>query len=160
MGKRYEISLNSSDMFRFQLQHAFTSFQGLLTVALSLVGLVLLITKWELLGPTYQILLIIVALYGPVLEPVRLFFRSRKQASQPMFTKPIGYEFEEEGVILTQDEERVVIPWAAVYKVVRAKDALYMYVNRVRGYILPDECLEGDKKAIADYIDARKGAGR
>ncbi|MBQ9593908.1 MAG: YcxB family protein, partial [Lachnospiraceae bacterium] len=70
----------------------------------------------------------------------------------PTLAKAIGYEFEEEGVILSQDTDRVVIPWERVSKIIPTRSAIYMYLDKVRGYILPVRNLQGDEQKIAEYM--------
>ncbi|MBR0153462.1 MAG: YcxB family protein [Lachnospiraceae bacterium] len=152
MGKRYEIQLTRGDMFRFQLRHTYTSIAGIVTVLLSLAGVYMLVSKWNVATDTYKIALLFVALYAPVVEPVRLFLRAAQQVKSPTLAKAIGYEFEEEGVILSQDTDRVVIPWERVSKIIPTRSAIYMYLDKVRGYILPVRNLQGDEQKIVEYM--------
>ena len=160
MGKKYEIKLKTGDMYRFLMRHTYTSVSGILSLVLSLLALYLVIVRWNDMDETYQALLIIVAAYGPVFQPIWLYNRAKKQMAAPAFAKPICYQFEEEGVIVSQDEEEGVIPWTAVRKVVRTKKYIYMYLDKKRCYIYPREQMQGDADAVADYIDAKKGVGR
>ncbi|MBR1759362.1 MAG: YcxB family protein [Lachnospiraceae bacterium] len=160
MGKKYEVQLTAGDMLRFQLRHAYTSIAGIITIAMSLIGLYMLITMWGQFNDTYRLALIFVALYAPVVEPLRLYLRARKQIKAAQLSKAIDYEFEEEGVIITQEDVRVPIPWSAVKKLKQTKAAIYMYLDSMRCYIFPNRFLDGDEAAIAAYIKAHMGASK
>ena len=58
-----------------------------------------------------------------------------------MFQKPLEYEFTEEGITVRQDEMEATTKWDEIAKAVGTNQSVILYLNRVRAWIFPKECM-------------------
>ncbi|WP_167957831.1 YcxB family protein [Anaerosporobacter faecicola] len=148
-----KIELKVSDMYEFLLRHAYTSVAGLVGVGISLVALVSFFIG---LGKsdTYQnILLLVIASLFTIINPIQLRMKARQQVSlNPMFKIPLDYEFDQEQIVVRQNDQHAELSWNDMYKVVETKNLIILYFSKVTGYILPKSQMNGQEQELVQLI--------
>ncbi len=140
MDLQFDIKLNSDDMYRFNMYHAYTSFQGWgsLLLGLLVVGIIAFSGDFHDLataGP-YLLIAAIFLLY----VPISLKTRSKRQIlTSDVLKNVLHFSFGDDGITVTSDanDEEALLPWDCIYKVVQTKHNLLIYSNRVNAYIIP-----------------------
>ncbi len=63
-------------------------------------------------------------------NPIMLYTKARKQVKKtPSFQKPIGYELNDEGIVVRQDDQEMVMPWDGVAKVKTTSMSIIVYFS-------------------------------
>lgn len=148
-------------MYRFNMYHAYTSAQGILSLALGIVVLGIIafsgdFNDLESAGP-YLLMALIFLLY----IPMSLWIRSKRQIRTSETLKDIlHFELRDEGICVRtrNGEEEALLPWDSIYKAVTTRHNLLIYSNRVNAYVIPKDqvagCFDGICGALREHCEA------
>ena len=93
-------------------------------------------------------MLVLIALLFTVINPIYLLYKAAKQVKlTPMFLKPLNYVVNEQGILVSQETEKLLTEWEEVIKVTETKQAYYIYLSLTRSFLFPKEAL-GDQEQI------------
>ena len=142
MSVKFNVKMTEEYMYDFMLYHNYTHFSGLLggIVGVLAVGMAIL---GFVNGDTQRAgICIIVALLFLVVTPRTTKQRAKIQVqNSKMFQKPLEYEFNEEGIVVRQDEVEAFTTWEECSKAVSTQKSVIVYVTRVRALIFPKACM-------------------
>ncbi len=170
--KKLDISIDADDMYRFQMYHIYHSGQGILSIVLGILSIVVAIAAPIMAPDRIQTLDIVfyagVGIVFLAYYPVAL----KKKAPQliknsPTLSHPLHYTFDEKGITVLADEEadlpegedKAFLPWESIYKAVSTKEQLLIYSNKINAYILPLAQIEGYdeiKKLIVSKVPSHR----
>ena len=117
-----------------------------------------------LLGSCFGALLVVIglmkaqwiyAIAGMILLlylPWTLFIRSRKQALNPAFSKPLHYVLDEEGITVSQDGVEQKQAWEDMVKAVSTGKSIIVYTSKINATIFPKRELGDQKAAVIEMI--------
>ncbi len=150
----FSTKITEQDLFRFNIHHAYTSMQGIFSIIVSLLLIVVWGMRFDGLSPLYQILYPLVAILFCLYIPMTLKIRVKNQMTQDVFMHPLNYELKDKCITISSPsvDEPADLPWEYVYKVVRWKEYLLIYSNRVNAYIIPVEDIENQYDSIVTFI--------
>lgn len=153
---KYTIQISGDDLFRFNMKHRYSSFQGMLQIVLYvlavLLGIYSLILKTS--SPAYSIMMFALAAFG-IAEPFMLKKRCANAVKQH-FATPIVYEFTEKGIALTQGEAHQTHAWKNVLKVTDTKSLILVYMDKIHALILPKNQLNGEAEELKRFIQEHR----
>jgi hypothetical protein len=158
---KFDVKIRTRDMFQFMIYHTYSSFSGKIGIFLSVAAIILCIYTFGKVDATRTVLLLLIGLLFTVINPVLLYTRSKKQIlMNPMYKKPLSYTLNEEGITVSQDEEKSEMKWENVAKAVSTRDCLIIYVNQINAFILPIECIGAEYdnvvKLIGQKVDKKR----
>ena len=84
--------------------------------------------------------------------PVTLFLRSRQQALNPQFKKPLHYRLDDEGITVSQGEAAQSQEWDKMVKAVSTPRSIIVYTSRVNATIFPRRELGDRQAALIEVI--------
>ncbi len=155
------VRLSADDMFRFLMRHAYFGLSGVFGLLISVASVVVLCTGATKDNTLGTVLLIVAALMFTVINPVSIFFRSRKQAKAlDEDGAPYIYTIGDAGIKVTRLDESVPLHWENIAKVSEGKTSIYMYLEARRAFVLPKECLTGKEERLKGFIRKYVPAGR
>lgn len=138
MPVEFDVKLTAKDMFRFNMYHTYTSFQGIITVFLGVCMLALGIMS---AGKADTLYVLLYFLFGVVFlchTPFNLYASSKlRMAKSDTLSETMHYSFDEEGIEVSIGTEKAKMMWKQVYKIVQTKTNLLVYSSRRNAYILP-----------------------
>ncbi len=150
----FDVRMTPSDLYDFNLHHAFTGASGILAEAIGAVGLILgLATK--------NIPMVIIGAILLVYLPITLYLKVRQTfLISPVFKEPLHYVLDEEGLTVTQGEVTNTAKWEDVARVESTGRSIFVYTSRVNASILPREQM-GDKmipaiQCISTHVEPKK----
>ncbi len=147
---KIEVQMTTKIMYNYVLQHTYTSIGGILGMVLGIVCL-FWGTQRLLVGELTQVVLalLFVGIMFVFVNPIMLWNKSRKQVKRtPSFQKPISYQLDEEGITVSQEDQKTQLTWDKIMKVTATNMSVIIYFSRMRAFILP-------KSAFGDnYTDA------
>ncbi|WP_333651841.1 YcxB family protein [Lacrimispora sp.] len=147
-----EIKLTAKDLWKFSLYHAYWGSKGIFSAIFSLAAAYLLITAWSTSTVAYRIMLLVSALIFTVWQPLLLYYRSVKQAKNPRIQNGMTLSFDEDGFLVSQGEESLLLNWENVKRGVRIGDMIILYMDQIRAYLLTDGCMAEKKAEITELI--------
>lgn len=149
----FQYQTKVSDMYRFLMHHAYVGVSGIINLLISAGALALLFAGAGGGQAFSNLMLILIASLFTIINPILLYYKAAKQVKlTPMFQKPIDYYINEEGILVSQGEEKLLINWTDIWKAVETKQAFYFYLSMRGAYILPKEAFMGQVDAVRKLV--------
>lgn len=151
---KFSTKITEDDLYKYNMHYAYTHNQGILSVILFVLLIVVWILRFPELRLVYQVMYPAVALVFLIYIPMSLKLRSKTQMSQEVFQYPLTYEFMDTGIVITSPttDEPAELPWEYIYKISTWKNYLLIYSNRINAYIIPMEDISDDYEQIKEYV--------
>lgn len=139
MNIKIEVLMTAKIMYNYVLQHTYTSIGGILGVVFGIVSGVWGVEKFLSDGLSeVSAALVVLCFMFIVVNPIMLWSKARKQVKHtPAFQKPICYELNDTGIVVSQDGQENTMPWEQVMKVTATNMSVIIYFSRMRAFILP-----------------------
>lgn len=135
---RFQVDLSVSELYVFSMRHTYFSASGVFGLLLSFGSLAACALRYESLDGTTRLALIIIGLLFTVVQPVMLYSKAFMQRLRNKdINATLQYCVSEEGIVVSQGEQQVQVPWWDVRKMVQGKNAVYLYMSPVRAFIFP-----------------------
>lgn len=151
----FSVQMTTKEVFRFSLHHSYFKWSGLVGLLMSVSAIVILLFTFSQLGDREKAVLIIVALWFTVLEPLTLWTRARGQAKRnPAYKKPLVYSLDESGITVAQDEQRQSVEWKQLFKIVETSSQYLVYSSRIYAFVFPKESM-GEQSGDIERFMAR-----
>ena len=140
-----DIRINAGDLYDYLLAHTYASPSGLIGAVCGalLVVIAFMRGQWAFLVAGAIILAYL---------PVTLFLRSRQQALNPQFKKPLHYRLDDEGITVSQGEAAQSQEWDKMVKAVSTPRSIIIYTSRVNATIFPRRELGDRQAALIEVI--------
>ncbi len=135
---RFSVQVKVKDVFLFLLQHSYRGITMIANTLVTVAAVYLFVTSFENGSPIKLFALAFLALLFPVIQPLMLYNRARKQvAKNPAFAKPIDYALSDEGITMSQGEESQSFAWGDVFQIKELGKVMFVYTGRVYACIWP-----------------------
>lgn len=145
----FDIKITDKDMYRFNMHHAYTGFQGIFATLIGIAVLVVAFLTRGKVDMAYTLLYILFGVIFLVYTPVSLKLRSKRQMlMSPVLKENLHYKVNEEGIHVSVGEQTADLAWNMIYKMVSTKSNVLIYSSRVNAYVLPLEQLGGRYEAV------------
>lgn len=152
---KFDITLTTKDMYRFNLYQTYTGFQGWFSVAVSIFAFAMGVSTFGEVSAARTALYFVFGILLLVYLPLTLYVRSKHNiAVSEVLKYPLHFSVGEDGFTVSQKEESANLPWEQIYKMVATKSNVLVYSSRINAYVIPREQL-GDA-----YGELAKLAGR
>ena len=137
-----DIKMTFDDMYRFNLYHVYHNSQGILSIVLAVMLVLISILTWGESNMAYNVLYLLAAVMLIIYVPLNLRSRVKKQMnSTDAYQKPIHYTFDESGITTSFADQSVTMPWKQLYKIVSTKRMVLLYGGRIRANVIPRDQL-------------------
>jgi len=161
---KFSVQITVKDMFLFLLQHSYRGVTLLADAIVTFGAIGLLIAGFGEGDPVKIGALVFVALLFPVVHPLQLYFKARKQVKKnDVFKKPLDYALTDEGITLSQGAEAQSFTWEDVYQLREYKSQILVYTGRVYACIWPkcalSECENEVREMFRKHL-SEKVAGK
>ncbi len=145
---KFSVQMTIKTMYSFLMYHGYHGFAGIANLILSGGAIGLLIAGVGKGDSFARLMLVLIALLFTVINPIYLLYKAAKQVKlTPMFLKPLNYVVNEQGILVSQETEKLLTEWEEVIKVTETKQAYYIYLSLTRSFLFPKEAL-GDQEQI------------
>lgn len=151
----YDIQLNTTDIWWFSLYHSNRGFMGIFNLLFTVTAVYSLIVGFTSLSLTQKAIFCIMALLFSVIQPLILYMKARKQAKSDTIKKGIHIDICEEGIVVSQEENKAEFAWENVFKVMPRGKMIILYIDTVRGYILPQRDIKEDREEILAFLSGK-----
>ena len=150
---KFSVQITVKDMFLFLLHHSYRGVSLLMDAIVTFGALGLLLAGFGEGDPVKIGALIFVALLFPVVHPLQLYFKAKKQVKKnDVFKMPLDYMLNDEGITLSQGAEAQSFSWADVYQIREYKTQILVYTGRVYACIWPKHALSECENEIRELF--------
>jgi len=140
-----DVRIKAGDLYDYLLMHTYNGPSGLLGSCFGALLVVIGAMKaewiWVIAGGVLLVYL-----------PWTLFLRSRKQALNPAFQKPLHYVLDEEGITVSQEDVEQKQGWENMVKAVSTSKSIIVYTSAINATIFPKRELGDQKAALIQII--------
>lgn len=134
----FDIKITDKDMYRFNMFHAYTGFQGIFATIIGVAVIVVAIVTLGEVTPLYSFLYFLLGAVFLIYVPVSLKMRSKRQILlSPVLKETLHYTVDEAGVHVKVQEQNADLEWNMIYKMITTKSNLLIYSTRVNAYVIP-----------------------
>ena len=149
MEMELDVQVTKKDLYDYQLYHAYTSPSGLFG---TIVGCLFVVGFFNTGTPLYLVIGAFIILYFPW----TLHIKAASQAQSPVFKKPLHYRLSEEGLEVSTEEEKQLVPWESITKASATGKTIMLYTSKVNAFLFPKRVL-GEKcgefvKIVSRYV--------
>lgn len=155
MSLKLDVKMDMKSLSGFLLYHNYVRVAGGFSVLISLGALAGLIVKWDVWMASQKVMLVILALLFTVIQPLMLLYRGSRRLQSEDYQKPFHYEFNEDGIVISQGDLRQESAWRDVRKIVYRKNAIYVYMSTVSAFVLPREQCDGRFEELISLMKER-----
>lgn len=149
----FSVQMTTQEVFRFSLHHSYFKWSGVLGVLMSLVSLFIFIFCFQDLGDQNKAVLLIVALWFTVLEPITIYSRAKGQAKRnSTYKKPLVYTLNQDGITVSQEEQSQSVEWKQLMKVVETSSQYLIYSSKVHAFVFPKAAMGTQREGIEKLI--------
>lgn len=153
MEMEFDVQITKKDLYDYQLYYAYTSPSGLFG---TIVGCLFLVAFLNTGTPLYLIVGAFIILYFPW----TLHIKAASQAKTPVFQKPLHYRLSEEGLEISTEEEKQLVPWDSITKASSTGKTVLLYTSKVNAFLFPKREL-GERRGefvqiISRYVAPEK----
>lgn len=140
----FSVQMTEKEVYRYTLYHVYHSFSGVFGLCLSMIAIVNLVMNFNEMSDQAKTIMIIIALWSTVLDPLVMKSRCKSQFKRnAVYQNPLQYCIDEKGVTVSQNEESQTLSWDKLLKVVETRTQFLVYSSRVHAFIFPKSMMKG-----------------
>lgn len=135
-----DVKIGTKDLYDYMLRHSYNSPAGLIGSCAGALFIVLAVMSQRWAFIVFGIILLLYL-------PFTLFAKSNQQVLlNPSFQNPLHYLLDDEGITISQGEDKVQYLWADCPKAVSTGRSIIVYTSPINATIFPRAQM-GDKSA-------------
>lgn len=153
MPLEFDINLTEKDIFRFNMYHTYTGFHGIASILLAIGSFACAVKTFGTVSTGYTILYFVFGIILLIYMPLSLYTNSKRQVMMSeAFQHALHFSINEQGITITQGEEKAELAWNQIYKVVETKSNILIYSTRKHAFVLPQEMIKKEHDALIDCM--------
>lgn len=135
----FDIKLTAKDLYKFNISQAYKGMQGSLSIILPLLVFAYAVSTYGEVSIGSTLVYVGLGILFLVYVPISLWLRVKKTItdSNNALSKTLHYDFTEEDIRVSVEEEKVVFQWENIFQLKSTSDLVLVYTNRINAYILP-----------------------
>ena len=87
-----------------------------------------------------------------IIQPVTLYLKSAKQARTEAIRAGLLMEINDEGIVVSSKGESIDFKWESGFRSRILPGIIIIYVDAIRGYLLPDRYTKENKEKIVSIL--------
>lgn len=145
-----DIKLEPKHLFRFNMNQTYKGMQGILSVILPIFIFAYAVMSIGKVDVIYTALYFVLGIVFLVYVPASLWKRSKTVVndSNNALSKTVHYEFEEDAIKVSVEDESVEFKWENIYILRTSGDLILLFTNRINAYILPIDQVKDEYEAL------------
>ncbi len=157
MSITFDIKITAKDLFNFNIRQAYKGMQGFLSILLPLLAFAYAVTSIGQVDVIYTVVYFALGVLFLLYVPLSLWKRANKVVndSNNALSKTLHYEFKEDAIQVSVEEETVEFKWENIYMMKTAGNLLLVYTNRINAYILPMEQVGEEYNKLSELAHSK-----
>ena len=148
---KIDMQLNAKDIWLFSMYHSNRGFLLVFNVLFTIVMYYYMITSWNTIDIPRKILFLALAMFL-IIQPAMLYLKSAKQARSEAIRAGLSLEMNDEGIVVSSKGESIDFKWESGFRSRIVPGIIIIYVDAVRGYLLPDRYTKENKEKIVAVL--------
>lgn len=153
MEMEFDVRITKNDLYDYQLHHAYTSPAGLFG---TIVGCLFVVGFLN----TGTALFLIIGLFVLLYFPWMLRIRAAAAAQAPVFQKPLHYRLSEEGLEVSTEDEKQLVPWESITKAYSTGRTIMLHTSKVNAFLFPKRELKERGSEFVQVISRYVAPGK
>ena len=149
---KIDMQLNAKDIWLFSMYHSNRGFLLIFNVLFTIVMYYYMITSWNTIDIPRKILFLALANMFLLIQPAMLYLKSAKQARSEAIIAGLSLEMNDEGIVVSSKGESIDFKWESGFRSRIVPGIIIIYVDDVRGYLLPDRYTNENKEKIVAVL--------
>ena len=149
---KIDMQLNAKDIWLFSMYHSNRGFLLIFNVLFTIVMYYYMITSWNKIDTPRKIMFVLLANMFLLIQPAMLYLKSAKQARSEAIRAGLSLEMNDEGIVVSSKGESIDFKWESGFRSRIVPGIIIIYVDAVRGYLLPDRYTKENKEKIVDVL--------
>nr|WP_315052540.1 YcxB family protein [uncultured Lachnoanaerobaculum sp.] len=149
---KIDMQLNAKDIWLFSMYHSNRGFLLIFNVLFTIVMYYYMITSWNKIDTPRKIMFVLLANMFLIIQPAMLYLKSAKQARSEAIRAGLSLEMNDEGIVVSSKGESIDFKWESGFRSRIVPGIIIIYVDAVRGYLLPDRYTKENKEKIVDVL--------
>ena len=153
----FDIKLTVKDLYKFNIMQAYKGMQGFLSILLPILVFAYAVSSFGKVSFGSSMVYVGLGIMFLLYVPLSLWTRVKKimNDSNNAISKTLHYDFEEELIRVSVEDENVEFKWENIFQMKSTKDMVLVYTIRINAYILPKEQL-GESYALLSELAHKK----
>lgn len=149
---KIDMQLNAKDIWLFSMYHSNRGFLLIFNVLFTIVMYYYMITSWNKIDTPRKMMFVLLANMFLIIQPAMLYLKSAKQARSEAIRAGLSLEMNDEGIVVSSKGESIDFKWESGFRSRIVPGIIIIYVDAVRGYLLPDRYTKENKEKIVDVL--------
>ena len=149
---KIDMQLNAKDIWLFSMYHSNRGFLLIFNVLFTVVMYYYMITSWNKIDTPRKIMFVLLANMFLIIQPAMLYLKSAKQARSEAIRVGLSLEMNDEGIVVSSKGESIDFKWESGFRSRIVPGIIIIYVDAVRGYLLPDRYTKENKDKIVAVL--------
>lgn len=148
MELEFDVKVTPGVLYDFKIQHTYKKPITILATALGFFSIYLSFVREE-----YKLIFLFLGIVFIVYEPITAAYRAYVQAKlTPAFQQPLHYRLCEEGIEISQGEEKQMAKWEQCVKACNTRKSIFVYTSKANAFIFPRTDLGNLTEDVISYI--------
>lgn len=153
MKYEYTYRTTAGDLWQLSMYYIYGSMVGVCNLIFTAAVLALTAARWNLSGSGLRILLVFGCLLFPVLQPLMVYGKARKQARANTMETKIG--FDSKGIHVRVGEESSDTGWEKVKRISKKPTMIIVFSDTVHGFVLTNRVLGKQREEFYEYVSSK-----
>ena len=149
---KIDMQLNAKDIWLFSMYHSNRGFLLIFNVLFTIVMYYYMITSWNKIDTPRKIMFVLLSNMFLLIQPAMLYLKSAKQARSEAIRAGLSLEMNDEGIVVSSKGESIDFKWESGFRSRIVPGIIIIYVDAVRGYLLPDRYTKENKEKIVAVL--------
>ena len=149
---KIDMQLNAKDIWLFSMYHSNRGFLLIFNVLFTIVMYYYMITSWNKIDTPRKMMFVLLANMFLIIQPAMLYLKSAKQARSEAIRAGLSLEMNDEGIVVSSKGESIDFKWESGFRSRIVPGIIIIYVDAVRGYLLPDRYTKENKEKTVDVL--------
>lgn len=157
MNYHFDIDVKPVDFFKLSMRKTYKSPVGICNIVFTLAAIALTVRFFGEAADWVRLLLILMCILFPVIQPISVYFRGRALAVS--IPKGLTLDVNDSGIVASLNSQSEKIEWKRVKALIDNNSMLVLVVDGKNGYFLTDRVLKDKREEFIGYAEARLGKG-
>lgn len=153
MKYQYTYRTTAWDLWQLSMYYIYGSMAGVCNLIFTMAVFALTAARWEVSGNGLRLLLIFGCLLFPVIQPLLVYGKARKQAGH--MSQDTSIEFDSRGIHVRVGEESSDTGWEKVKRISKKPTMIIVFSDTVHGFILTNRVLGKQREEFYKYVSSR-----
>ena len=153
-GMEIKVTMTAQHLFTYSMYNSYNGGKLVFSVVFTLAWIVILFATWNMEQSVWhqKLLMTFCILIFPVLQPYLLWNSTKKQAKTIGFSTPVTIKLAHNHIYIEQAGHCGDFEWARIKRFVRIKSMFIMDMGYGRGYLIPNESIQGREQELVDMV--------